>query len=73
MTLMRDLVMSGRLPVDPARNAFPVTLHDPCNMTRLMGLTEPQRDVLRPSAPTSGRCPPTATDNYCCAVAAALP
>ena len=23
MTLMRDLVLSGRLPVDPARNAFP--------------------------------------------------
>ena len=29
MTLLRDIVMSGRLTLDPARNDFPVTLHDP--------------------------------------------
>jgi Fe-S oxidoreductase len=51
MTLMRDLVLSGRLAVDPTRNDFPVTLHDPCNMTRLMGMTEPQRLVLRAVCP----------------------
>ena len=66
MTLMRDLVLSGRLPVDPARNAFPVTLHDPCNMTRLMGLTEPQRDVLRAVCPDIREMSPNRTDNYCC-------
>ena len=31
----------------PRRNDFPVTLHDPCNIVRLMGVVEPQREVLR--------------------------
>jgi len=66
MTLMRDLLLSGRLPVDPARNAFPVTLHDPCNMTRLMGIAEPQRDVLRAVCPDIREMSPNRTDNYCC-------
>ena len=43
--------MSGRLKLDPARNDFPVTLHDPCNMVRLMGIVEPQREILAPDLP----------------------
>jgi len=66
MTLMRDLVLSGRLPVDPSRNNFPVTLHDPCNMARLMGITEAQRDVLRAVCPDVREMSPNRTDNYCC-------
>ena len=38
MSLLRDIVMSGRLKLDPSRNNFPVTLHDPCNMVRMMGI-----------------------------------
>ena len=66
MTLMRDLVLGGRLPVDPTRNHFPVTLHDPCNMARLMGITEAQRDVLRAICPDIREMTPNRTDNYCC-------
>src|ERR1019366_7929955 len=66
MSLMRDLVLSGRLPVDPTRNDFPVTLHDPCNITRLMGITEAQRDVLRAVCPDIREMTPNRTDNYCC-------
>jgi Fe-S oxidoreductase len=29
LTVLRDIVMSGRLKLDPSRNDFPVTLHDP--------------------------------------------
>lgn len=29
---LHDIVMSGRLKLDPSRNNFPVTLHDPCNI-----------------------------------------
>ena len=47
MTFLRDIVLSGRLKLDPARNNFPVTLHDPCNMVRMMGVVKPQRDILR--------------------------
>ena len=48
---LRDIVMSGRLKLDPSRNDFPVTLHDPCNVVRLMGIVEPQREVIRKIAP----------------------
>ena len=49
--------MGGRLQLDPERNNFPVTLHDPCNMVRSMGIVEPQRRILRkifPSIPGDG-------------------
>jgi Fe-S oxidoreductase len=66
MTLLRDIVMSGRLKLDPARNDFPVTLHDPCNMVRLMGVVEPQREVVRAICPKFREMTPHGVDNYCC-------
>ncbi|MDK9707149.1 MAG: (Fe-S)-binding protein [Desulforhopalus sp.] len=64
--LLRDIVMSGRLKLDPARNNFPVTLHDPCNYVRLMGIVEPQREVVRKIAPLFREMTPHGVDNYCC-------
>jgi Fe-S oxidoreductase len=66
MTLLRDIVMSGRIKLDPSRNDFPVTLHDPCNMVRLMGVVEPQREVLRKLCPQFREMEPHGVDNYCC-------
>ena len=66
MTLLRDIVVSGRLALDPARNDFPVTLHDPCNMVRLMGIVEPQREILRAICPRFREMTPHGVDNYCC-------
>jgi Fe-S oxidoreductase len=66
MTLLRDIVMSGKLKLDPSRNDFPVTLHDPCNMVRLMGIVEPQREILRRIAPRFREMTPHGVDNYCC-------
>jgi Fe-S oxidoreductase len=66
MTLLRDIVMSGRLKLDPARNDFPVTLHDPCNMVRLMGVVEPQREIIRAICPQFREMTPHGIDNYCC-------
>jgi Fe-S oxidoreductase len=66
MTLLRDIVMSGRLKLDPARNDFPVTLHDPCNLVRLMGVVEPQREVVRAICPQFREMHPHGVDNYCC-------
>jgi len=66
MTLLRDIVMSGRLKLDPSRNDFPVTLHDPCNMVRLMGVVEPQREVIRAVCPKFREMTPHGVDNYCC-------
>ncbi len=66
MTLLRDIVMSGRLKLDPGRNDFPVTLHDPCNLVRLMGVVEPQREVVRKICPQFREMEPHGVDNYCC-------
>jgi Fe-S oxidoreductase len=66
MTVLREIVMSGKLRFDPSRNDFPVTLHDPCNMVRLMGVVEPQREVLRKICPRFREMEPHGVDNYCC-------
>ncbi len=66
LTLLRDIVLSGKLALDPSRNNFPVTLHDPCNLVRLMGVVEPQREILRAIAPQFREMTPHGVDNYCC-------
>jgi len=66
LTLLRDIVISDRLKLDPSRNDFPVTLHDPCNMVRLMGIVEPQREIVRKICPQFREMTPHGVDNYCC-------
>ncbi len=68
MPVLRDIVMSGKLKLDPSRNDFPVTLHDPCNYVRLMGVVMPQREVMKKVTPP-GRfreMEPHGVHNYCC-------
>lgn len=66
MTLLEEIVLGGRLKLDPSRNDFPVTLHDPCNLVRLMGVVEPQRRILRKIAPKFREMEPHGVNNYCC-------
>ncbi len=66
MVTLEELIFSGRVKVDPSRNDFPVTLHDPCNLVRLMGLVEPQRRIIRHIAPRFREMTPHGVDNYCC-------
>ncbi len=66
LVLLRDIVLSGRLSLDPARNDFPVTLHDPCNLVRLMGVVEPQRQIVRALCPRFREMHPHGVYNYCC-------
>jgi Fe-S oxidoreductase len=47
MTFLEHIVFSGRVKFDPSKNDFPVTLHDPCNIVRNLGIVEPQRRILR--------------------------
>ena len=65
VTLIRDLVRSGRLEFDPIRNDFPVTLHDPCSLVR-HGVVEPQREALRRLCPQFREMDPWGERNYCC-------
>ncbi len=66
MTILEDIVFSGKIKFDPSKNDFPVTLHDPCNMVRLMGIVEPQRRILRYLAPQFREMTPHGVHNYCC-------
>jgi len=66
MPLLEDLVCSGKLRLDPKKNDFPVTLHDPCEMVKLMGIVEPQRRILRQICPQFREMEPHGVDNYCC-------
>ncbi|MBT4362863.1 MAG: (Fe-S)-binding protein, partial [Desulfobacteraceae bacterium] len=64
--LLRDIVMSGKIKFDPERNNFPVTLHDPCNITRLMGIIKPQREIVEKLCPQFREMHPHGPFNYCC-------
>jgi Fe-S oxidoreductase len=64
--LLEEIVFSGKLKLDPQRNDFPITLHDPCNLVRLMGIIEPQRRILRRIAPQFREMTPHGVNNYCC-------
>ena len=64
--ILRDIVQGGRIKFDPLRNNFPVTLHDPCNIVRSMGVVMPQRQILRELCPQFREMTPHGVENYCC-------
>ena len=64
--VLEEIVFSGVLKLDPSRNNFPITMHDPCNTVRLEGIVEPQRRVLRHIAPQFREMTPHGVYNYCC-------
>jgi Fe-S oxidoreductase len=66
MTFLEHIVFSGKIKFDPSKNSFPVTLHDPCNIVRNLGIVEPQRRVLRYLCPQFREMTPHGVDNYCC-------
>jgi len=66
LPLLEEIVLSGKLKLDPQRNNFPITLHDPCNLVRLVGIVEPQRRILRAICPQFREMEPHGVENYCC-------
>jgi len=66
LELMDDYVREGRIKLDPAKNAIPVTLHDPCNLVRHGGICEAQRRVLRQAVTTFTEMTPNREHNFCC-------
>lgn len=66
LPLLWDMVKNKRLKLDPSKNNFPVTLHDPCNVVRQLGIVEPQRNVLKAICPQFREMTPHGVDNYCC-------
>jgi Fe-S oxidoreductase len=66
LVTLEDLVVNEKIMVNPERNSFPVTLHDPCNITRSMGIVEPQRRIVRKICPEFREMTPHGVNNYCC-------
>jgi Fe-S oxidoreductase len=66
LPLLEEIVMSGALKLRRDINNFPVTLHDPCNTVRMVGIAEPQRRILRQICPQFIEMEPHGADNYCC-------
>lgn len=66
LSMLRDIVVNDKIKLDPSRNDFPVTLHDPCNITRMMGIVKPQRDILKKICPQFREMHPHGPNNYCC-------
>ena len=64
--LLEQIVFGGKIEFDSKRNDFPVTLHDPCNIVRSMGIVEPQRRILRELCPQFREMTPHGVHNYCC-------
>ncbi|MDA8227622.1 MAG: (Fe-S)-binding protein [Desulfitobacterium hafniense] len=66
LPLLWEMVRTGRLKFDPSKNNFPVTMHDPCNVVRQMGIVQPQRQVIKQICPQFREMTPHGVDNYCC-------
>jgi Fe-S oxidoreductase len=66
LPLLEEIVFSGKIKFDPSKNDFPVTLHDPCNIVRNLGIVEPQRRILRYLCPQFREMTPHGVENYCC-------
>lgn len=64
--ILREIVQKRAIQLDPARNSFPVTLHDPCNLVKSMGIIQPQRDISKDLCPQFREMTPHGVNNYCC-------
>lgn len=64
--LLENIVTSNKLILNPGKNNFPITLHDPCNIVRSTGIVEPQRKILKSICPQFREMEPHGVNNYCC-------
>jgi Fe-S oxidoreductase len=66
LPVLEDLVCNRKIKTSRRKLAFPVTLHDPCNIVRQMGIVNPQRNVLKEICPQFREMEPHGVDNFCC-------
>ena len=59
-----DLIGKGAIKM--RRQLSPVTLHDPCNVARMLGITIPQRQMIEDISTNFVDMTPRGCDNYCC-------
>ena len=61
-----SFIRDGRIRMDPARVPQLVTLHDPCNLVRVGGVIEPQRQILTRAVARWVEMTPSGVQNFCC-------
>jgi len=66
LQLVAEYIRERRIRLDPSKNPKLFTLHDPCNLVRLGGVVEEQRDILRHSVLHFIEMHPNREKNYCC-------
>jgi Fe-S oxidoreductase len=66
LPLLWKIVRRREIKFDSDINDFPVTLHDPCYLTRFTGIVKPQRDILKEVCPQFREMNPNGVYNYCC-------
>jgi Fe-S oxidoreductase len=66
LQVVAGYIREGRIRLDPSRNPKVSTLHDPCNLVRLGGVVEEQREILRHSVLNFTEMHPNREKNYCC-------
>ncbi len=62
--LVNEMIQDGRLPVEKVDAK--ITLHDPCHSTRLSGMADMMRDLLRSVNTNFVEMTPNREHNYCC-------
>jgi len=66
LEVVAEDIREGRIRLDPGRNPKTYTLHDPCQLVRMGGVIEEQREILRHSVRQFVEMTPNRKDNYCC-------
>ncbi len=64
---MASYAQEGRLVLNPAKNPYSVTYHDPCNLARSAGITEEPRFLLQHACLEFREMHPNREDTCCCA------
>jgi Fe-S oxidoreductase len=66
LQLVAGYIREGRIRLDPSKNPKVFTVHDPCNLVRLGGIVEEQREILKHSVLNFVEMYPNREKNYCC-------
>lgn len=61
-----NYIEQGKIKLDKEANPEPVTYHDPCNLTRMCGLIDEPRTILKAACKDFREMTPNKDRNYCC-------
>lgn len=66
LEITADYIKQGKIKLNKEANPEPVTYHDPCNLSRMCGLVEEPRIILKAACKDFREMVPSGGENYCC-------